>query len=202
MGRLLRCDQRGHLEGVLRRQWRLHKTGVDQAHADAAVAQAKKAEAEVHARLHTFLSIKGKRTTSSFHRELGMLMWNNCGMARSEASLQQALSRIPEIKEEFWNNLNVLGSGLEMNNALEQAGRVADFIEFAELMCWDALERDESCGGHFRTEHQTQDGEAKRNDQDFCHSAVWEYTGTNSKSIRHKEELTFENIQLATRSYK
>ena len=162
----------------------------------------KKAEAEVHARLHTFLSIKGKRTTSSFHRELGMLMWNNCGMARSEASLQQALSRIPEIKEEFWNNLNVLGSGLEMNNALEQAGRVADFIEFAELMCWDALERDESCGGHFRTEHQTQDGEAKRNDQDFCHSAVWEYTGTNSKSIRHKEELTFENIQLATRSYK
>ena len=146
--------------------------------------------------------MKGKRTTSSFHRELGMLMWNNCGMARSEASLQQALSRIPEIKEEFWNNLNVLGSGLEMNNALEQAGRVADFIEFAELMCWDALERDESCGGHFRTEHQTQDGEAKRNDQDFCHSAVWEYTGTNSKSIRHKEELTFENIQLATRSYK
>ena len=162
----------------------------------------KKAEAEVQARLHTFLSIKGKRTTSSFHKELGMLMWNNCGMARSESSLQQALSRIPEIKEEFWNNLNVLGSGLEMNNALEQAGRVADFIEFAELMCWDALERDESCGGHFRTEHQTQDGEAKRNDQDFCHSAVWEYTGTNSKSIRHKEELTFENIQLATRSYK
>lgn len=94
-------------------------------------------------------------------------MWNNCGMARSEASLQQALSRIPEIKEEFWNNVNVLGSGLEMNSALEQAGRVADFLEFAELMCWDALERDESCGGHFRTEHQTQDGEAKRDDQDF-----------------------------------
>jgi succinate dehydrogenase / fumarate reductase flavoprotein subunit len=162
----------------------------------------KKVEADVTNRIKKMLSIKGKRTTSSFHRELGMLMWNNCGMARSEQSLKEALQRIPQIREEFWQNVNVTGDGAEMNTALEHAGRVADFLEFAELMCWDALERDESCGGHFRTEHQTEDGEARRNDEDFCHAAVWEYAGENKKPIRHKEELTFENIKLATRSYK
>lgn len=162
----------------------------------------KKAVEDVEGRISTFLSINGKRTTSSFHRELGMLMWNNCGMARSEASLKEALKRIPEIREEFWNNVNVIGSANELNTALEHAGRVADFLEFAELMCIDALERDESCGGHFRTEHQTEDGEAKRNDDDFCHSSVWEYSGDTSKPTLHKEQLTFENVKLATRSYK
>jgi succinate dehydrogenase / fumarate reductase flavoprotein subunit len=162
----------------------------------------KKAVAEVEGRVSKFLSINGKRTTSSFHRELGMLMWNNCGMARSEASLKEALQRIPEIREEFWNNVNVVGSANELNTALEHAGRVADFLEFAELMCIDALERDESCGGHFRTEHQTEDGEAKRNDDKFCHSSVWEYSGDTAKPNLHKEQLTFENVKLATRSYK
>lgn len=162
----------------------------------------KKAVAEVEGRVTKFLSINGKRTTSSFHRELGMLMWNNCGMARSEASLKEALQRIPEIREEFWNNVNVVGSANELNTALEHAGRVADFLEFAELMCVDALERDESCGGHFRTEHQTEDGEAKRNDDKFCHSSVWEYSGDTAKPNLHKEQLTFENVKLATRSYK
>jgi succinate dehydrogenase / fumarate reductase flavoprotein subunit len=162
----------------------------------------KKAVAEVEGRVSKFLSINGKRTTSSFHRELGMLMWNNCGMARSEASLNEALQRIPEIREEFWNNVNVVGSANELNTALEHAGRVADFLEFAELMCIDALERDESCGGHFRTEHQTEDGEAKRNDDKFCHSSVWEYSGDTAKPNLHKEQLTFENVKLATRSYK
>jgi len=162
----------------------------------------KKAVEDVQGRISTFLSINGKRTTSSFHRELGMLMWNNCGMARSESSLKEALKRIPEIRDEFWNNVNVIGSANELNTALEHAGRVADFLEFAELMCIDALERDESCGGHFRTEHQTEDGEAKRNDDDFCHSSVWEYSGDTSKPVLHKEQLTFENVKLATRSYK
>jgi len=162
----------------------------------------KKAVEDVEGRISTFLSINGKRTTSSFHRELGMLMWNNCGMARSEVSLKEALKRIPEIREEFWNNVNVIGSANELNTALEHAGRVADFLEFAELMCIDALERDESCGGHFRTEHQTEDGEAKRNDDDFCYSSVWEYSGDTSKPTLHKEQLTFENVKLATRSYK
>lgn len=162
----------------------------------------KKAVADVEGRVSKFLSINGKRTTSSFHRELGMLMWNNCGMARSEASLKEALQRIPEIREEFWNNVNVVGSANELNTALEHAGRVADFLEFAELMCIDALERDESCGGHFRTEHQTEDGEAKRNDDKYCHASVWEYTGDTAKPNLHKEQLTFENVKLATRSYK
>jgi len=162
----------------------------------------KKAVADVEGRVSKFLSINGKRTTSSFHRELGMLMWNNCGMARSEASLKEALQRIPEIREEFWNNVNVVGSANELNTALEHAGRVADFLEFAELMCIDALERDESCGGHFRTEHQTEDGEAKRNDDAFCHASVWEYSGNTAKPNLHKEQLTFENVKLATRSYK
>lgn len=162
----------------------------------------KKAVADVEGRVSKFLSINGKRTTSSFHRELGMLMWNNCGMARSEASLKEALQRIPEIREEFWNNVNVVGSANELNTALEHAGRVADFLEFAELMCIDALERDESCGGHFRTEHQTEDGEAKRNDDKYCHASVWEYSGDTAKPNLHKEQLTFENVKLATRSYK
>ena len=162
----------------------------------------KKAESDVRARTSRLLGIKGRRTVDSFHRELGLLMWDLCGMARSEKSLQRALSRIPSLREEFWQNVNVTGGNEELNQSLEKAGRVADFLEFGELMCLDALERKESCGGHFREEFQTPEGEALRNDQEFAHVAAWEYTGPNSKPVRHTEDLQFENVHLATRSYK
>jgi succinate dehydrogenase / fumarate reductase flavoprotein subunit len=138
----------------------------------------------------------------SFHRELGALMWEKCGMARNAAGLQEALQRIPELRDEFWTNVTVPGSGGELNQSLEHAGRVADFFELAELMCRDALHREESCGGHFRTEHQTEDGEARRNDEEFTYVAAWEYGGEGKPSTLHKEPLVFENVQLATRSYK
>jgi succinate dehydrogenase / fumarate reductase, flavoprotein subunit len=160
------------------------------------------AEKEVEERVQRLLSIKGKRTVTSFHRELGLLLWEKCGMARSQASLKEALQRIPALREEFWQNVNVLGESAEFNQALEQAGRVADFLEFAELMCEDALERNESCGGHFRTEYQTEDGEALRNDHEFCHVAAWQYNGPNSKPTRNVEPLEFEEVKLAQRSYK
>lgn len=162
----------------------------------------KKAMEEATAQTQRLLTINGKRSTNSFHRELGLLMWDKCGMARTDKSLKEALDRIPELREEFWNNVKVTGKGEELNQSLEHAGRVADFLEFAELMCHDALEREESCGGHFREEYQTEDGEALRNDDKFCHAAVWEYNGANKKPIRYKEELTFDNVHLATRSYK
>jgi succinate dehydrogenase / fumarate reductase flavoprotein subunit len=160
------------------------------------------AQKEVQKRIERLLSIKGKRTVSSFHRELGLLVWEKCGMARSEASLKEALQKIPVLREEFWQNVNVLGEGAEFNQALEQAGRVADFLEFAELMCEDALERNESCGGHFRTEHQTEEGEALRNDNEFCHVAAWQYNGPDSMPTRNVEPLEFEEVKLAQRSYK
>jgi succinate dehydrogenase / fumarate reductase flavoprotein subunit len=162
----------------------------------------KAAENEVRARVSKLLSIKGKRTAASFHRELGLLLWEKCGMARSRESLQEALQKIPSLREEFWQNLNVQGSGSELNQSLEQAGRVADFLEFGELMCLDALEREESCGGHFRVEYETKDGEALRNDEEFCHVAAWQYSGPDSKPVRNVEPLMFENVKLATRSYK
>jgi succinate dehydrogenase / fumarate reductase flavoprotein subunit len=160
------------------------------------------ARKEVEQRIQRLLSIKGKRTVTSFHRELGTLVWEKCGMARSEASLKEALQRIPALREEFWQNVNVLGEGAEFNQALEQAGRVADFLEFAELMCEDALERNESCGGHFRTEYQTEEGEALRNDDEFCHVAAWQYNGPDAKPTRHIEPLEFAEVNLAPRSYK
>ena len=160
------------------------------------------AQKEVQNRIERLLSIKGKRTVSSFHRELGLLVWEKCGMARSETSLKEALQKIPVLREEFWQNVNVLGEGAEFNQALEQAGRVADFLEFAELMCEDALERNESCGGHFRTEHQTGEGEALRNDDEFCHVAAWQYNGPDSKPTRNVEPLEFEEVKLVQRSYK
>ena len=160
------------------------------------------ARQEVQQRIQRLLSIKGKRTVTSFHRELGLLLWEKCGMARSEASLKEALQKIPALREEFWQNVNVLGEGTEFNQALEQAGRVADFLEFAELMCEDALERNESCGGHFRTEHQTEEGEALRNDDEFCHVAAWQYSGPNSRPTRNIEPLEFEEVKLVQRSYK
>ena len=162
----------------------------------------KATENEVRERVRKLLSIKGKRTATSFHRELGLLLWEKCGMTRSRESLQEALQKIPGLREEFWQNLNLQGGDSELNQSLEQAGRVADFLEFAELMCLDALEREESCGGHFRLEHQTKDGEAVRNDAEFCHVAAWQHTGPDSKPVRNVEPLVFENVKLATRSYK
>jgi succinate dehydrogenase / fumarate reductase, flavoprotein subunit len=165
-------------------------------------AEFKATENEVRDRVRKLLSIKGKRTATSFHRELGLLLWEKCGMARSRESLQEALQKIPSLREEFWQNLNLQGGDMELNQSLEQAGRVADFLEFGELLCLDALEREESCGAHFREEYQTKEGEAVRNDEDFCHVAAWQFTGTDSKPVRNVEPLVFENVKLATRSYK
>jgi len=161
-----------------------------------------KAVDEVKARTEKLLSIKGKRSVDSFHRELGLLLWEKCGMGRTEQSLKEALAKIPQIREEFWKNVNVLGESDDLNQSLEMAGRVADFLEFGELMCLDALERRESCGGHFREEYQFEDGEAKRDDENFAHVAAWEYVGDVAKSVRHVEPLHYENIHLAVRSYK
>lgn len=153
-------------------------------------------------KVNTLLNINGKRSPTSFHRELGKIMWDKCGMARNEAGLKQALKEIPALREEFWQNLTVPGTGEQLNQQLELASRVADFLEFGELMCQDALQREESCGGHFREEYQTEDGEAKRNDEKFAYVAAWEYKGDGVAPELHKEPLEFENVQLATRSYK
>ena len=165
-------------------------------------AEFKKTESQAAEFVRKILSINGKRTVDDFHRELGKIMWNDCGMARSEESLKRALKKIPELRAEFWRDVKVSGCNEELNQSLEKAGRVADFLEFGELLVLDALERKESCGGHFRVEYQTDDGEAKRDDENFCHSAVWEYQGDGQKPVRHKEPLVYENIHLATRSYK
>ncbi len=165
-------------------------------------AECKKLEAEIDEKTRKLLSIKGKRTVDSFHRELGKLMWDNCGMLRSDASLKTNLDRIPQLREEFWSNVVVPGTGEEFNQTLEHAGRVADFLEFTELLCLDALERKESCGGHYREEYKTPEGEALRDDENFAHVAAWEYTGPGSKPNRLVEPLTFENVHLAQRSYK
>jgi len=153
-------------------------------------------------RVTRLLSIKGERTPDSFHKELGRLVWDHCGMARNAEGLKQALERIPALRQELWQNLKLVGSGEELNQTLEKAGRVADFLEFAELMCRDALIRDESCGGHFREEHQTPEGEAVRNDEEFTHVSAWEFTGVDSEPNLHKEPLEFEYVALTTRSYK
>ena len=160
------------------------------------------AEEAVAARAKHLSPCKGKRTIASFHRELGKIMWDHCGMARDKKGLEHALGKIPGLREEFWKNVNVPGSGQELNQSLEVAGRVADFLELGELMCLDALERDECCGCHFRLEHQMADGEAKRNDEKFCHVAAWEYAGEKTKPNRLVEPLTYENVELAVRSYK
>jgi len=162
----------------------------------------KKVEEEIVQRTNKFLSIKGHRTVTEFHRELGKLMWDKCGMARNEAGLKEALERIPALRQEFWEDVNVLGDGNELNQSLEYAGRVADFMEFAELLVLDALTRDESCGAHFREEHQTPDGEAMRDDENFSYVAAWEYQGLDTRPILHKEPLVYEEVHLAQRSYK
>jgi succinate dehydrogenase / fumarate reductase flavoprotein subunit len=162
----------------------------------------KQAEKEAEDRTNKFFSINGNKTVDEFHRELGKIMWDKCGMARDKEGLQEALKKIPELREEFWKNVKVPGSGAELNQSLEKAGRVADFLEFGELMCLDALTREESCGGHFRVEHQTPDGEALRHDDKFCHVSAWEFQGENKSPKEHREELKYENIQLSVRSYK
>ena len=162
----------------------------------------KKALADVQQRTKQLLSIKGKRTVSDFHRELGKLMWDNVGMGRTKASLELALQRIPEIRQEFWENVNVLGDGNELNPALEHAGRVADFLEFAQLLAYDALQREESCGGHFREEYQTEDGEALRNDDKYAYVAAWEYKGVDAYPTLHQEPLVYEEVHMTQRSYK
>jgi len=162
----------------------------------------REAEAEVSGRMKTLLGIKGKRTVDSFHRELGKIMWEYCGMARNQTGLQLALNKIPSLREEFWKNVNILGENESLNQSLEKAGRVADFLELGELTCLDALERNESCGGHFREEYQTPDGEAKRDDDKYAYVAAWEYAGPDKRPILNKEPLQFENIHLAQRSYK
>ena len=160
------------------------------------------AQAQAREKIDRLLSIKGTRTVDSIHRELGLIMWEKCGMARNEAGLTEAIGQIAELRERFWAEAIVPGDGQTLNQSLEHAARLADFLEFAEMMCYDALERRESCGGHFRQEFQTADGEAMRNDKDFCHVAAWEYTGVGDKPIRHVEPLMFEALELATRSYK
>ncbi|MFR9804388.1 fumarate reductase/succinate dehydrogenase flavoprotein subunit [Pseudonocardia sp. RS010] len=163
------------------------------------VVEAEKAVAD---RIETLLSINGTRTVDSFHRELGHIMWDYCGMERTEDGLRKALELIPELRREFWNNVKIPGTGQELNQSLEKAGRVADFLELGELMCLDALHRRESCGGHFRGESQTEDGEAQRDDENFSYAAAWEYTGRGSAPVLHKEELQFEYVHPTQRSYK
>lgn len=168
----------------------------------ADVAEANQAEVETAARLNTLLSIRGKRTPVEFHKQLGKLLWNNCGMARNEASLKKALQEIPALREGFWQNVIVPGSHADLNMALERAGRVADFLELGELLCLDALERKESCGCHLRAEFQTPEGECLRNDTDYAYVAAWEFTGAGKPSQLHKEPLVYEEAHMAQRSYK
>jgi succinate dehydrogenase / fumarate reductase flavoprotein subunit len=160
------------------------------------------AESAVATKSSKLLSVNGNKTVDEFHQELGRLMWENVGMERNEAGLKATLAKIPEIRERFWKDVRVLGSGDTLNQSLEKAGRVADFLEFAEVLTWDALTRDESCGAHYRSEHTTDEGEAKRDDDNFAFVSVWEHKGVGEKPELHKEPLTFENVKLSTRSYK
>jgi succinate dehydrogenase / fumarate reductase flavoprotein subunit len=160
-----------------------------------------KAEASVKERIDTLMNIKGKQTVESFHKRLGKIMWEKCGMARNTKGLQEAITEIQQLKKEFWSDVRIPGAINEMNPELDKAGRVADFIELGELMCKDALNRNESCGGHFREESQTEDGEAKRNDELFAYVAAWEYKGDSSWEL-HKENLEFEVAKPTQRSYK
>ena len=169
---------------------------------DASHPAAVEAVTAVRSRIEKFLSIKGTRTVDSFHKELGRIMWDYCGMERTEEGLRKAISQIRDLKAEFWSDVKVLGTNEELNQALERAGRVADFFELGELMCIDALHRRESCGGHFRAESQTEDGEALRNDDEFAYVAAWEFGGEGGKPILHKEPLVYQYVEMKQRSYK
>jgi succinate dehydrogenase / fumarate reductase flavoprotein subunit len=168
----------------------------------ADVPAAKDAVANATAITKKLLNGNGKRTVDSFHRELGKIVWDNCGMARNEAGLKKALAQIPTLREDFWKNVRVLGTNEEFNQSLERAGRVADFFELAELMCLDALDRKESCGGHFREEYQTPEGEALRDDANYSYVAAWEYQGEGRAPALTKEPLTFNYVKPSQRSYK
>jgi succinate dehydrogenase / fumarate reductase flavoprotein subunit len=178
----------------------LASTKLEKVQAD--YAEFKREEAEVAAVTTQLLAIKGKRTVTSFHRELGKVLWDYCGMSRTAKGLQIAAGKIRELREEFWVNVDVLGSDKELNQALEHAGRVSDFLELAELMCIDALHRNESCGGHFREEYQTPDGEAQRDDEHYSYAAAWEFQGLDRPPVLHKEPLEFEYVHPSQRSYK
>jgi succinate dehydrogenase / fumarate reductase flavoprotein subunit len=160
------------------------------------------AETRIESRIDGLLRLKGKRSVESIHRELGRILWRACGMSRSRAGLTEALQQIPALRQEFWEHAAICGSGGELNQLLEKAGRVADFLELGELMCRDALAREESCGCHFREEYQSTEGEAKRNDEAFCHVSAWQYRGDDAQPVQHQEALCFEEVKLAERSYK
>jgi succinate dehydrogenase / fumarate reductase flavoprotein subunit len=162
----------------------------------------KRAEQDTNERIQKLLSIRGKRTVTEFHKQLGRILWEHCGMARTEKSLKEALAQIPPLREEFWKNVDVPGDGGDLNQSLERAGRVADYLELAELIVYDALMRNESCGCHFREEHQTADGECQRNDEQFAYVACWEFTGAGKTPTVHKEPLVYEEVHFAQRSYK
>lgn len=157
---------------------------------------------DVQNRVRKLLGVGGRRPVSEFHRQLGKILWDHCGMSRTRKGLEQGIQQIRQLRKEFWEDLNVPGSGEDLNQSLEKAGRVADFLELGELMCRDALERDESCGCHFREEHQTAEGECARNDGQFAHAAAWEYQGENQEEKRQTEPMAYEEVHLATRSYK
>jgi succinate dehydrogenase / fumarate reductase flavoprotein subunit len=168
----------------------------------ADASEFKLAEQETNERIQKLLSIRGQKTVTDFHKELGRILWTHCGMARSEKSLKEALTLIPALRDEFWKNVNVPGNGEDLNQSLERAGRVADYLELAELLVYDALIRDESCGCHFREEHQTEDGECQRNDEQYAYVAAWEFTGVGNTPTLNKEPLVYEEVHLAQRSYK
>jgi succinate dehydrogenase / fumarate reductase flavoprotein subunit len=163
---------------------------------------ARDARRETQARLDRLVNLRGAKTAGELHRELGAVLWDHCGMSRDAQRLRQALKRIPELRDEFWRNVNVVGSQGTFNQVLERAGRAADFLELAELMCLDALHRNESCGSHFREEYRTEDGEARRNDEDYCHVAAWEYKGPDQPPALQREPLKFEDVTLTQRNYK
>jgi succinate dehydrogenase / fumarate reductase flavoprotein subunit len=165
-------------------------------------AEFREAEEDVRLRIEKLLKVNGRRSLDSFHRELGLLLWEKCGMSRHEKGLREALEKIPELREQFWHDVRVPGSEEDFNQSLERAGRLADFLEFAELMCLDALERDESAGAHFREEHQTPDGEALRDDENHAAVFAWEFQGIGQLPKLHREPLHFETVNLAQRSYK
>jgi succinate dehydrogenase / fumarate reductase, flavoprotein subunit len=169
---------------------------------DTSASEFDQAEADVAAQVDRFLNTNGTRSVDWFHRELGKILWEYCGMGRNREGLEKALSEIPALREEFTRDVRVPGSGDTLNSSLEKAGRVEDFFELAELMCRDALVREESCGGHFREEHQTEEGEAQRDDDNFAHVTAWEWTGDSGAPTEHREPLVYEYVELSQRSYK
>ncbi|MGL4831184.1 MAG: fumarate reductase/succinate dehydrogenase flavoprotein subunit, partial [Propionibacteriaceae bacterium] len=169
---------------------------------DENTPEVKAAVDSAKARIETMLSINGERTVDDIHKELGQIMWEYCGMERREEGLKVAIGRIRKLRDEFWKNVKVTGVNEDFNQALERAGRLADFLELGELMCIDALHRRESCGGHFRAESQTEEGEAKRDDENFLYVAAWEFAGDDRKPVLHKEPLIYKAIELKQRSYK